>query len=275
MNNFYNILFILGISLIPSFIMLGIILYSDRKSKEPIFFIILCAISGFLTITLSLFIQNYLLNAFNLVNIQQIISFKTCLRIILLSAIEEYWKLFILYLFFSRLKCFDDIYDGFVYSAIISLSFAAIETVMYVIKETTMISQSSLALTRTFTAIPLHLVCGIVMGYYIALKKFSKNYKYKIFELFKSLTLPIFIHSIYNLILTFIPIITTNTKIIQTIIIIYVISVYTIGYVYIKKTISLNNFFIKNKKFPKNYKFLMHKREYKNLFKKSKKSKST
>ena len=183
MNNIFNTIFIFGISIIPSLIMLGLILYSDRKSKEPLLLILLCAFSGFFTITLAMFIQNYLINAFNLVNIEQIISFKSVSRIFLLSSVEEYCKLFILYAFFSHLKSFDDIYDGFVYSAIIALSFAGIETIMYVFKEITFIEQSSLALTRTFTAIPLHLVCGIIMGYYIALEKFSRKKRYKILEL--------------------------------------------------------------------------------------------
>lgn len=271
MNNLFNILFILGISLIPSIIMLGIILYSDRKSKEPISLILLCTISGFFTITLSLFIQNYILNTLNLVHTEQLISIQSGLRIFVLSSIEEYCKLFILYFFFSRLKSFDDIYDGFVYSAIIALSFAAIETVMYVFKEVTMIDQSALALTRTFTAIPLHLVCGIVMGYYIALEKFSKKKKYKILELIKSITLPIIIHSIYNIILTFVPVYTTNTTIIQIFIISYIVSIYIIGILYIKKNKKLNELFIKNRKYPDKYKFLMHKPEF---IKKLKKRKS-
>lgn len=262
MNNLFNTIFIFGISIIPVLIIIGIILYSDRKSKEPIFFIILCAISGLFTITLAIFIQNYLINAFNLVKSEQIISLTSSLRIFLLSSIEEYSKLFILYAFFSHLKSFDDIYDGFVYSAIIALSFAGIETVMYVFKEVSIIEQSSLALTRTFTAIPLHLVCGIVMGYYIALEKFSRKKRYKILELIKSITLPIIIHSIYNIILTFLPVYTKNNTTIQIFIITYIISIYIIGIIYVKKNKILNEQFIKNKKYPEKYKFLMHKPEY-------------
>lgn len=273
--NLFNTLFIFGISLIPSLIMLGIILYSDRKSKEPIFFIILCSISGLFTITLALFIQNYLLNAFHLVHVENILSISTGLRVFLLSSVEEYCKLFILYVFFSHLKSFDDIYDGFVYSAIIALSFAAIETVMYVFKEVTMIDQSALALTRTFTSIPLHLVCGIVMGYYIALEKFAKKKRYKILELIKSITLPILIHSIYNTILVFVPIYTTNTTVIQIFIISYIISVYIIGVIYIKKNKKLNELFIKNRKYPEKYKFLMHKPEFAKKRKKNKEKKKS
>ena len=262
MNNIINTIFIFGISLIPSLIMLGLILYSDKKSKEPLLLIILCAFSGIFTITLAMFIQNFIMNNINILNTGNNISIQSTIKIILLSSTEEYCKLIILYLFFSHFKSFDDIYDGFVYSAIIALSFAGIETVMYVFKEITPLEQSALALTRTFTSIPLHLVCGIVMGYYIALEKFARKKRYKILELLKSISIPIIIHSVYNILLTFIPLYTKNTTIIQSFIISYIISVYTIGIIYIKKNISLNEKFIKNKKYPKKYKFLMHKPEY-------------
>ena len=267
MNNIFNTLFIFGISIIPALIMFGLILYSDRKSKEPFFLMILCAISGIFTITLAMFIQNFIVNS---INTNTTLSITYGIKIFLTSSIEEYCKLLVLYLFFSHLKSFDDIYDGFVYSAIIALSFAGIETVMYVLKEVTLVEQSSLALTRTFTSIPLHLVCGIVMGYYIGLEKFSKKKRYKILELFKSITIPIIIHSVYNIILTFIPQITSNNTIIQIFIITYIISVYGIGLLYIKKNKDLNELFIKNRKYPEKYKFLMHKPEY---YKKMKKKK--
>lgn len=271
MNDLFNTIFILGISIIPSLIIFGLILYSDRKSSEPFFLMVLCAISGLFTITTAMFIQNYIVNAIKIVNIDEIISFSSGFRIFLMSAVEEYCKLFVLYIFFSHLKSFDDIYDGFVYSAIISLSFAGIETVMYVFKEITFMEQSALALSRTFTAIPLHLVCGIVMGYYIALEKFSKKKRYKILELIKSISIPILIHSIYNIILTFLPIITNNSKIIQFSIILYIISVYIIGIIYIRKNIKLNELYVKNKKYPEKYNFLMHKPEFYKKLKKKKK----
>ena len=110
--------------------MFGLILYSDRKSKEPFFLMILCLISGIFTITLAMFIQNFIVSS---INTSETLSITSGIKIFLTSSIEEYCKLLALYLFFSHLKSFDDIYDGFVYSAIIALSFAGIETV--VVKE--------------------------------------------------------------------------------------------------------------------------------------------
>ena len=55
---------------------------------------------------------------------------------------------------------------------IIALSFALIETFLYVIREDSYQLMSSLALLRNFTTIPLHITCGIVMGYYVSISKF-------------------------------------------------------------------------------------------------------
>ena len=97
MSDLFNTIFIFGISIIPSLIIFGLILYSDRKSSEPFFLMILCAISGLFTITTAMFIQNYIVNAIKLVNIDEIISFSSGFRIFLMSAVEEYCKLFVLY----------------------------------------------------------------------------------------------------------------------------------------------------------------------------------
>lgn len=271
----FNILFILGLSLIPTLIMLGLILYSDRKSKEPLLLITVCIFSGFFTITLALFIQNFLMNSIKFLDTSEIFSIYSGLKIFLLSAAEEYCKLLVLYLFISHTKSFDDIYDGFVYSAIIALSFAGIETVMYVFKEVTFKDMSSLALVRSFTSIPLHLVCGIIMGYYIALEKFSKKKRYKILELSKSLAIPIIIHASYNMILTFLPIYIKNNNLIQLSIVLFIISIYTIGFIFVQKNINLNEKFIKNKKYPDKYQFLMNKKEFNRKIKKKTKKKAT
>ena len=132
---------------------------------------------------------------------------------------------------------------------------------MYVFKEITFQNMTYLAITRLFTSIPLHIVCGIVMGYYIALEKFSKNKKYKVLELFKSISMPILIHACYNITLTYISTYIKNENLTKIILITFVIIIYSFGYIYIKKNLELNEKFIKNKKYPEKYKFLMHKRD--------------
>ena len=271
--NLSNILIILFLSIIPSLIIFGIILYSDRKSSEPLPLILICAFSGILTTTLALFLQNFITNSLTTIYEYNNMYAYFGIKVFILSLVEEYCKLSILYLFISHMKSFDDIYDGFVYSAIIALSFAGIETIMYVFKEVTFYDMASLAIIRTFTSIPLHLACGIIMGYYIALTKFSKKKRYKIFELFKSISLPVLLHSCYNLTLTFLAENSVQNYIINITVVLFIVIIYIIGFIYIRKIISLNEMYVKNKKYPKKYNFLMHKPEYFKILKKKNKTK--
>ena len=83
--------------------------------------------------------------------------------------------------------------DGIVYAVMISLVFATVENISYVFKY----GEQGLfvAITRMFTAIPLHAVCGVILGYFVGLAKFSDD---KRPLLFKGLFLAVLIHALYN-----------------------------------------------------------------------------
>lgn len=260
---FSDIVLILILSLVPSIVMLFLILYSDRKSREPLILILICLFSGIFTICLSLLLGQIILPSLNVISTGLFDSTSFNLfRILILAMIEEYSKLFVLYIFISHNSSFDDIYDGFVYSAIIALSFAAMETLVYVFNEQTLNEMSSLAVLRDFTTIPLHLVCGIIMGYYVAIEKFSKNKVYKVRKIAKSLLIPTFIHTIYNSFFSFFILLFKDSQYFLIIMIIFVLSIYSIGIIYIIKTRKLNDIFIKSDNYPKKYNYLMNRKEY-------------
>ncbi len=260
-----SFLIVLLLSLVPTFILLSLILYSDRKSREPLIFILICASSGVFTIGLSLLIGQVILPNLNIISEGLFTDTQfNIFKIIILAMVEEYAKLFVLYCFISHNRNFDDIYDGFVYSAIIALSFAAMETLTYVFNEPNFSSMSSLAILRNFTTIPLHLVCGIIMGYYVAIEKFSKTKIFKIRKITKSLFVPTLVHSIYNVFFSIIVLLFKNSNVFLFVVLMFILSIYTLGVMYIKRTVKLNNVFINDDIYPKKYKFLMTKGEYNN-----------
>ena len=166
-----------------------------------------------------------------------------------------------MHLFLYKNKAYDDIFDGFVYSSIIALSFSLIETVMYVFREQTFADMTSLAILRNFTSIPLHLVCGIAMGHFVSLQKFSKTNGRKLLFLLLSLFIPTMIHTIYNV---FFSVVLMDATSIATLIIVilFVLSIYFIGVLFILKTNKLNTIFINNGYYDKHYKFLMRKNDF-------------
>ena len=257
-----QILIVLAITVFPSIVLFGLIMYSDRKSKEPISMILVAVLSGIFTICISLLIDKYILRSTFFNNLFSTYNALNFTRISILALVEEFAKLTALYVFISHNKAYDDIYDGFVYSAIIALSFALIETFLYVVREDSYQLMSSLALLRNFTTIPLHITCGIVMGYYVSMSKFSRLKNKKTILLIKGLLIPVIIHTTYNIFFSIISD-TEGTSMYNLIIIsLFVLSIYLIGILYIVKINDLNKIFINNRVYPKKFRFLMNKRKY-------------
>ena len=261
--DFSKLFVVLLTTILPSVLMLSLILYSDRKSREPIPMILICILSGAFTICFSLIIDKLILTL-NIINPSMFPSQNSysVYRIMVLAGVEEYAKLLVLHLFLYKNKSYDDIYDGFVYSSIIALSFSVIETVMYVFREPTFSEMTSLAILRNFTSIPLHIVCGVIMGYFISLQKFSKTKKRKVLNLIASLFIPTLVHTIYNVFFSIVLMDYSSSIFILIIIILFVLSIYFIGVMFILKTSSLNKIFINNGYYNKHYRFLMRKNDY-------------
>lgn len=260
--DFSKLLVVLMITILPSVLMLSLILYSDRKSREPLPMILICILSGAFTICFSIIIDK-LIVTLNIVNASMFPSQNSysVYRIMVLAGVEEYAKLLILHLFLYKNKAYDDIFDGFVYSSIIALSFSLIETVMYVFREQTFADMTSLAILRNFTSIPLHIVCGVAMGHFVSLQKFSKSNKSKFLCLLLSLFVPTLIHTIYNV---FFSVVLMDASSILTliIVIVFVLSIYFIGILFILKTSKLNTIYVNNGYYNKPYKFLMRKNDF-------------
>ena len=106
---------------------------------------------------------------------------------------EEISKFALLYLFIWRDKNFNEYYDGILYAVFVSLGFACFENTMYVMEH-----GISIAFSRALLAVPLHALCGVIMGYYFSLAKFTGR---KMSNLLKAVLLAILAHGIYDFIL--------------------------------------------------------------------------
>lgn len=112
------------------------------------------------------------------------------------SVLEEFFKWLVIFVVILRHVEFDDPYDGILYGAAVSLGFATVENVLYLISFG--IDQ---ALLRAILPVSSHALFGVVMGYYFGKSKFSKDDKQKEYLLF-ALLAPIVLHFSYNTILT-------------------------------------------------------------------------
>ena len=256
---FYERLLVLIFSLVPTLLLVAFVLYTDRKSKEPVKNVVLCLLSGILTISVAGYFENLVMPYF---------SNNTILTFIC-AFIEELSKIAIFFLFIFDNKHYDDIYDGIVYMMLIALSFAGLENIMYAFSESTINDSISLALMRDFTTVPLHVICGIVIGYFMSLGSFSKSKDKKIINFSLAIVVPSLIHGSFNFLMNFLG----NLKIdynnsIQVLLfeilplLVIMISLFYLAAKVSKKALSLNKTFINNEQYDKKHNYLMTNEEY-------------
>ena len=180
-------------TILPSILIILFFVYSD-KFKEPRSEIIKVFIYGIL-ITIPAYFLNTSISKFFYANTRVseglISSFLTA------APVEEGLKLFILYYFVYKMKDFNEPIDGIVYGVTVSLGFATLENFYYVylLADYFNTSAMTLAIVRSFSAVPAHAVFGVFMGYFFMKYVFVKKGDNLLF----AFTIPFVLHSCYNL----------------------------------------------------------------------------
>lgn len=117
----------------------------------------------------------------------------------IVALIEEFSK-YIMVRYYAQTKDdFNEPFDGIIYAVMVSMGFAAVENLFYVLE-----GGMQVAVIRAVTAIPAHATFAILMGYYMGKAKFSNNrIKYNLI----GLALAVLFHGAYDffLFINFIP----------------------------------------------------------------------
>lgn len=87
---------------------------------------------------------------------------------------------------------FNEENDGIVYVTAASLGFAGIENVLYVMQE-----GFGAGVMRALLSIPLHMCCGVIMGYYAGLAKFAEGPQRRAY-LVSGFVYAVVIHGVYD-----------------------------------------------------------------------------
>ncbi len=115
--------------------------------------------------------------------------------------LEETMKFFVIIFYCLHLDHFDEPMDAIVYGVAASLGFAVIENWEYVLGASSESVEyaKDVAFLRSITAIPLHALAGVFMGFFLMDAIFQKHNRK--FYLFLSLFFPVCLHGLYDLIL--------------------------------------------------------------------------
>ena len=117
------------------------------------------------------------------------------------SFLEETMKFLVLIFYCLHLDDFDEPMDALVYGVAASLGVAVIENWEYVIgasKDGVQVAKD-VALIRSFTAVPLHALAGVYMGFFLMDAIFQKHNQK--FYLFLAIFFPVCLHGLYDLII--------------------------------------------------------------------------
>ena len=183
-----NLLFL---ALVPIVIILVFVYKYDKYEKEPLSLMLLCVLGGTLSVIPILPLERVL--SMPMANMTGYT--KAAWNAFVVAAFsEELFKYIIVLLIIWRNRNFNEKFDGIVYAVCVSLGFAAVENVLYV-----MDSGATTAYMRAITAVPGHAIFGITMGFYLGrAKMLSSNTG---LNLCLALFLSILIHGIYDFIL--------------------------------------------------------------------------
>ncbi len=178
---------ILSAGIAPGLALLSYFYLKDEYDSEPISVVFKAFIYGALLVFPLMFIQ-YVLEAEHVVHSNVIHAFFS------ISLLEEFFKWFIMFYTVYQHTEFDEPYDGIVYGAAVSLGFATVENILYLLS-----NGLGYAIGRALLPVSSHALFGVIMGYYFGKGKFSlvSNKKWLVY----SLLLPFLLHGIYDYIL--------------------------------------------------------------------------
>ena len=193
------ILILLFVSIIPVFL-IGLYIYKKDSVKEPKSLLIGLFASGFfatiivtvLNVLMYLLIPDFYISEdssnYSGLQLFGLIFFEIAL-------VEEFCKWIMIRLIGYNNKDFDQLYDIIVYSVFVSLGFAAIENLLYVLPQ-----GLSIGIYRGIFSIPGHAAFGIFMGYFLGLAKIyeKRDKSLYILYLISSVLVPTCFHAVYN-----------------------------------------------------------------------------
>ncbi|MBE6037682.1 MAG: PrsW family intramembrane metalloprotease [Anaerofustis stercorihominis] len=175
------------IAVLPTFILLMVIKQHDMNEKEPTGLLVKLFIMGMLSVIPAIILES-------MVYLPTYTYFQVFMYAFIgVALIEEGVKLFMAKIALKRATSFDEVYDGIIYCVYVSLGFATVENVMYVLQFGT-----STGIVRAVTAVPAHAVFAISMGYFMGLVKSGRGGPVGRFLIWFAPTL---LHAVYDFIL--------------------------------------------------------------------------
>jgi len=182
---------LLALALAPAIAIIFYIYSKDKYEREPFKNLLISFLLGVLStvpaIIIQLAFEPQLLAFFH----EKSILYYGLYAFAVVGFGEELSKFAMLRLYAYRKKAFNEPFDGIIYSVMISMGFATLENIGYVME-----GGVFTGILRMFLSVPAHAAFGVLMGYHVGLAKFDPDHASV--HLWKGLLLAAFFHGAFD-----------------------------------------------------------------------------
>lgn len=160
------LLLLLALAVAPGVAIAFFVWLRDKYEREPLKLSAICFGYGGLAILPAIALELLGEGTFGKMNSGDVVS-AAFHAFLVVGLSEELCKLVVLLLFAYRKRDFNEPFDGIVYAVMVSMGFATLENIIYVLE-----GGISTAILRMFLSVPAHASFAIIMGYFVGMAKF-------------------------------------------------------------------------------------------------------
>jgi protease PrsW len=154
---------LIALAVAPGIAICLFIFYKDIYNTEPKLNLVVSFILGSATIIPAFYVESFFATTIG-PSASRLAIYAYCV----VALIEELGKFIVLRYYAFPRKSFDEPLDGIVYGVMISMGFATVENIGYVMQH-----GIGVAFLRMFLSVPAHATFGVIMGYHVGKAKFA------------------------------------------------------------------------------------------------------
>ena len=187
---------VLAAALLPAIILMVYVYQHDKIEKEPFRLLLVLFIFGALSCIPAGLLEDFFSGVLDSMNIQDTQTYYIIMCFGIVACSEEGLKLFFLKRKTWKCPDFNYTFDGLLYSVCVSLGFAGLENIMYVLHY-----GFGVVISRGLLSVPGHCTFAIFMGLFYSRAKFYSAYGNKIragVNKLLSFVVPVLLHGYYD-----------------------------------------------------------------------------